>query len=261
MRPHLRLAAVLLSLGLLTAAGAAGFSQSSSSDVYTVQPGDSLWAISQRTGVSVATLAADNGMNQNDILPIGKQLYIPTVQTTSEETSSSSSGSGGSSSTYGNSNPTTFCSTFTSSGGSYGVLPSLLSESPSRLALQPIMQQWASHYGLSLPLLEAIDWQESGWQQGVVSVTGAVGVGQIEPYTATFVSQDLVGESLDINSVSDNIRMSAALLAYLADTEGNSVCNTIAAYYEGTINLSQYGVFPSAQVYVADVEALIPNFE
>ena len=66
---------------------------------------------------------------------------------------------------------------------------------------------------------------------------------------------------MNINSVSDNIRMSAAFLAYLADVEGNNRCMTIAAYYEGPVNLERYGVFPETQAYVASVEALIPEFE
>ena len=90
---------------------------------------------------------------------------------------------------------------------------------------------------------------------------GAVGAGQIMPSTATFITSSLVGMPLNINSVSDNIRMSAALLSYLADIEGNNRCDTIAAYYEGALNLSKYGVFPESQVYVASVEALIPRFE
>ena len=141
------------------------------------------------------------------------------------------------------------------------MLPALLRESPSRLALQPIYEHWARYYNLSLPLLEAIGWQESGWQQDVVSSVGAVGAGQIMPTTATFITNSLVGMPLNINSVSDNIRMSAALLSYLADIEGNNRCDTIAAYYEGALNLSKYGVFPESQVYVASVEALIPRFE
>jgi soluble lytic murein transglycosylase-like protein len=64
-----------------------------------------------------------------------------------------------------------------------------------------------------------------------------------------------------IKAVSDNIRMSAAFLAYLAGIEGNNRCATIAAYYEGPDNLSQIGIFPDSQAYVASVEALIPRFE
>jgi murein DD-endopeptidase MepM/ murein hydrolase activator NlpD len=267
MRRHLRLIAVLCSLGLLVAAGAAGFVTSS---VHVVQPGDTLWAISRANGLTVAQLAAANNMGENDLLLIGRHLYIPSsgnsstssaaVSTASSSTGSSGSGSSGSGSSSA-SDPSTFCSTFSASGGPWGVLPSLLQESPSRLALQPLFIHWASYYGLSLPLLEAIAWQESGWQQGVTSSVGAVGTGQIMPATGTFISGSLIGMPMNINSVSDNIRMSAAFLAYLADIEGNNRCRTIAAYYEGPVNLSTYGVFPESQVYVASVEALIPRFE
>ncbi len=158
-------------------------------------------------------------------------------------------------------NASVFSANFVPSPGPWGVLPQVLRDSPQRLALQPIFVRWANHYNLSLPLLEAINFEESGWQQGVVSSAGAIGSGQIMPQTAQFISSTLVGMNLNINSVSDNIRMSAAFLAYLADLEGNSTCRTIAAYYEGPLNLSQVGAFPDTQGYVAAVEALIPRFE
>jgi soluble lytic murein transglycosylase-like protein len=257
MRRHLRLIAVLCSLGLLVAAGAAGYA-TSAAHVYVVQPGDSLWAISQANGLTVAQLAAANNMSENDLLLIGRSLYIPASGAAATAppatTASAPSGDAGA-------NPWTFCSTFSESGGQWGVLPALLQQSPGRLALQPLFMHWASYYGLSLPLLEAIAWQESGWQQNVISSAGAVGTGQLMPGTASFISTQLIGSTLDINSVSDNIRMSAAFLAYLAGIEGNNRCDTIAAYYEGPLNLSQYGVFPESQAYVASVEALIPEFE
>ena len=263
------IALATLSLALLVTAGAAA-SGSGGSDVYVVQPGDTLWAISQANGLTVAQLAGANNMNPNDLLMIGRRLVIPTPGQASASASaaaassaatsaaSSSSGSGGSGSAA---NPWTFCSTFVPAGGPWGVLPYLLQQSPDRLALQPLFEHWAGYYGLSLSLLEAVAWQESGWQQNVVSSAGAIGTGQIMPSTAQFVSGQIVGAPLNINSVSDNIRMSAALLSYLADIEGNNRCDTIAAYYEGSVNLSQYGVFPETQAYVASVEALIPRFE
>ncbi|MGH9055378.1 MAG: lytic transglycosylase [Acidimicrobiales bacterium] len=248
---------MIASLGLLLAAGAAGFT-TSAAGTYIVQPGDSLWAISRAHGITVSQLAAANGMGVNDILLIGRHLNLPGTSTP-DPPGSSPSASASAPSTAAN--PWTFCSTFSPSGGPWGVMPDLLRSSPDRLALQPLFIKWADHYGLSLPLLEAVAWQESGWQQGVVSQAGAVGTGQLLPSTASFISGTLVGMPLDINSVSDNIRMSAAFLAYLADLEGNNRCATIAAYYEGPINLSQYGVFPETQAYVASVEALIPRFE
>jgi hypothetical protein len=252
MRRHFRLAAVLLCLGLLVAAGAASVS-ASSDGTYVVQPGDSLWALARAHGLTVDQLAAANHMNPNDILLIGRHLYIPS-QAPSPAPGSGATGSGS------NANPWTFCSTFTPDGGPWGVEPELLSQSPDRLALRPLFVEWANHYDLSLPLLEAIAWQESGWQQNVVSSTGAIGAGQIMPGTAAFISTVLIGQPMNIHSVSDNIRMSAAFLAYLAHVEGNSPCKTIAAYYEGPLNMGQYGVFSETQAYVASVEALIPRF-
>ena len=44
---------------------------------YTVEKGDSLWAISRKFGVSVASLCEINDITENAILKIGKILYIP----------------------------------------------------------------------------------------------------------------------------------------------------------------------------------------
>jgi soluble lytic murein transglycosylase-like protein len=253
---------------LAAAAGLAGAvaigqaSYSGSTATYVVQSGDTLWHIATTDGVTVSQLAAANGLSPNGILQIGTQLTIPSasasaapVVTTAAVTpapvapaASTSSGSG-------------FCASFTPEGGPQGVLPELLSASPDRLALQPYFTEWADHYGVPVALVEAIAWQESGWQQDVVSSAQAVGVGQIVPSTAQFVQNVLVGEPLDITSASDNIRMSAAFLAYLDRTEGGNLCQTIAAYYEGPLNLATYGVFTMTVPYVESVEALLPRFE
>jgi len=44
---------------------------------YTVQPGDTLFALSRRSGVSVAELARMNGIAPDAILRIGQQLQLP----------------------------------------------------------------------------------------------------------------------------------------------------------------------------------------
>ena len=44
---------------------------------YKVVAGDSLWAISRRYGTTVKAICELNGINENDILKIGKILYIP----------------------------------------------------------------------------------------------------------------------------------------------------------------------------------------
>lgn len=52
---------------------------------YYVQPGDSLWSISQRFGMNYLTLAQVNGLNVNQPLMIGMRLYIPPQPKTKAE--------------------------------------------------------------------------------------------------------------------------------------------------------------------------------
>lgn len=225
----------------------------SSSAAYVVQPGDSLWSIATSHGTSVAALASANRLDPSAILPIGRHLALP------GQAYRSAGGAVGEASAH--SVPAdSFCGSSSGGGGPEGVLPARLEASSDRLALRPLFARWASYYGVSAPLLEALTWQESGWQQSVVSATGAVGVGQIMPGTAVFIQRVLIGTNLDVDSVSDNIRMAAAFLAYLSRVEGGNRCATVAAYYEGPLQLQEYGLYHSTQQYVADVEALEPRF-
>jgi N-acetylmuramoyl-L-alanine amidase len=282
-------------LALVVVGGQASFSGSvtTSSAVYTVQAGDSLWAIASIDGLTVDQLAGANnlspdaGLQPGMVLDIPPQSYTPgdstdssdataTTVAAASDTSSSddtsvsaddSSSSDDSSSDAASATPAAasstgdFCSTFVSSGGPEGELPPLLAESPDRLALQPLFVQYAYQYGVSPALAEAIAWQESGWQEGVVSDAQAVGVGQLIPSTAAFIDQDLIGEDLDDTQAADNIQMSAAFLGYLNQVEGGNLCDIIAAYYEGPVNLAADGVFAITEPYVESVEALIPRFE
>src|SRR5690348_13093205 len=121
MRRQLRLSVAVLSLGILTAAGAAGFAAGGSTD--TVKPGDSRWAISHAHGLTVDQLARANHLNPANYLLIGTRLYIPGSAGTSV-------GHPAASPSRHAANPWTFCSTFQPSGGPVGVLPDLLQQSP-----------------------------------------------------------------------------------------------------------------------------------
>ena len=48
---------------------------------YTVQSGDSLWSISRKYGVSIASICEINNIKENAILRVGKILYIPSKST------------------------------------------------------------------------------------------------------------------------------------------------------------------------------------
>lgn len=239
---------------------------------YVVQPGDSFWGIAQEDGLTVGRLAAANGLVPTDVLLPGEVLRIPAQGPGGSSTGSAPVPWAAGAVSPGASAPpvVTVAAVGPGSGGAacpqvagnaYGVLPAVLAASPARQVLLPLFRQWAAVYGVSPALVEAIAWQESGWQAGVVSPSGAVGIGQLLPATVRFIEGNLVGVTLDPWSANDNIRMMTAFVAYLAAREGGEPCATIAAYYEGPGALASVGVLPVSVPYIADVEALVPQFE
>jgi soluble lytic murein transglycosylase-like protein len=261
-RTALRAGGVALTLGLVALAGQASFTASTTS-TYTVRAGDDLWRIASSHGLTVSQLAAANGLNPNGLLLIGTTLVIPSSGSSSVSSSPSSASRGTvtepalASATTGTSGRS-FCANFSVPGGSEP-LPASLANDPSRLALRPLFVQWADSYGISPSLLEAVAWQESGWQEGAVSSANAVGVGQLLPSTAQYVSQHLIGSALSISSASDNIQMSARYLAYLYNATG-STCAALASYNEGLGNYQAYGVLPGVGGYVQSVADYVPAF-
>ena len=117
-------------------------------------------------------------------------------------------------------------------------------------------------FGVPAGLVEAVAWMESGWRASVVSSTGAVGIGQIEPQTDAFICTQLLGFSapVDPRLPDNNIRMSAAYLAWLLRQTRGDVANAIGAYYQGLTNLRGKGPLDSTRRYVAGVGAWWAQF-
>lgn len=257
---------------LITAVGLRHAS-ASTMPIYNVQPGDTLWGIAHEDGLSVDALAAANHMSPSDLLIAGRVLVIPPEGSAGGTSTSGEAAAptGGGPSSAPSAAPVAGVASagILPAGGAAcpavsgipaGVLPPLLAESPDRLALQPLFVRWADAYGVDPALVEAVAWEESGWQAGVLSADGAIGIGQLLPATVQFTETELLGISLDPWSASDNIQMSARYLAYLSAEEGGNVCATIAAYYQGAAAVQADGVLPVSVPYIADVEALMDRF-
>lgn len=193
---------------------------------YTVRSGDTLSSIGRYFGVSTSAIASANHLANQNLVRIGQVLAIP-------------AGSGAT--------------------GTSG-LPATLLASPSRLALRPTFEQWAATYGVPADLLEGLCWLESGWQNGVVSSTGAIGIGQLMPDTVSLVNDVLLKAHLSPNVAAENIRMSARFLKYLLDRSWGDVHIALAAYYQGFRSVSEHGVYAPTLVYVAAVLALRDRF-
>ncbi len=67
---------------------------------YAVRPGDTLWGISDATGVPVSQLAAANGLDNPDWVPAGRVLTVPRGGTTTSSRAAAAAPTVGSSSRY-----------------------------------------------------------------------------------------------------------------------------------------------------------------
>lgn len=208
----------------------------SGSIVVVVGRGDTLTSIAARYRTTVPAIAAANGITNPDRVFAGSKLRVPLAAASGMALASYDLPVG--SSHY----------------------PAQLLAHPSRLALQPAFAQAASVHGVSLPLLEALCWWESGWQNSVVSSTGAVGVCQIEPSTTAFVNQYLVRSALDPHVASQNIAIGAAYLASLLRATGGNAAQALAGYYQGLSSVRSKGMLSSTAHYVQGILAYAAIF-
>ncbi|HUO49304.1 MAG TPA: transglycosylase SLT domain-containing protein, partial [Acidimicrobiales bacterium] len=210
----------------------------------TVHLGDTLSSIASRNHTTVAALVAANGIKDPNKIVAGTVLRLPasTMALASYSAPLPSAGSGGA----GPSNP--------------GQLPSVLRSHAERMALFPAFKQAAAANGVPAPLLEAMCWWESGWQAGIVSPTGAVGVCQLEPATTQFVETTLLHTTLDPHVAAQNVRLGAAYLAYLLGQTHGDQQLALAGYYAGLSSVLHHGMGPATKNYVAGIFAYAKLF-
>lgn len=198
---------------------------------YTVQPGDTLWSIASRNGVSVSELLAANSgnvLNQNLIF-VGQNLAVP--------------GSG-------------------ASGGNASPSPAPDPAPAPNANIPQLLHDTALQYGLDPALVKAVAWQESGWNQSAVSSAGAQGVMQIMPATGAWISSHLIGRPLDVQgSAADNIVAGVAYLEYLYRFTNGSETRTLASYYQGPNSVVRYGILPVSNNYISSVQAIRSNIQ
>ncbi len=274
-------------------AAVAGAASAAFGQAYTIRSGDTVSAIASHFGVSQGVIVAVNHLaDPNRIyagrtlvipVPVGADNGVPSV-TPGRATAASAAVAGsaprGAGASAGASGPVgagalssvpdpladvvtpgPLTPVITPAPGA-STLPADLVAHASRLALLPTFRHWAAVANVPAGLLEAVAWMESGWQATVVSRTGAVGIGQIEPQTAAFISTQLLGATTTLDSrVPDlNIRMSATYLAWLLRQTKGDVATALGGYYQGLTTLRAKGPLNSTRRYVAGVGALWGQF-
>ena len=188
---------------------------------YRVRAGDTLWSISRRTGVSVNTLMAVNHIGDPSRLHAGQTLLLQAPPPPAAKPAG----------------------------------PSV-----SQPAARALLRDAARKHGLRPSFVLAVSYWESGWNQDVVSATGAVGLMQLEPGTAAYAGPQLLGRKIDIHNPRDNADLGAALLRAYVD-EFNDPKLALAAYFQGEAAAHQYGIYPSSQSYVNGIWDLRNRFE
>jgi soluble lytic murein transglycosylase-like protein len=203
---------------------------------YTVRPGDTLSGLAARSGVSVAQMAYMNGLAPTAHIIAGTALKLPTGSPVASTSASS-----------------------TSSTPVRPAAPAAAPQpTPARLSSGTI-GSIAAQNGVSPSLASAVAWQESGFNNGAVSSTGARGVMQVMPGTWSWVEQNLSGP-LDPASAADNVRAGALYLGRLLRQTGGDTRTAVAGYYQGLGSVQYDGMFPETKRYVDNVLALQGRF-
>ena len=220
---------------------------SSGSGSYVVQAGDTLSAIAARSGESVDALAAANGLNPKQFLITGTVLRVASGSGSTTDVSMSSTSSAAASQPVG--------------APAQGTPTDPPYPTPERVTASEVGSVAAAN-GVPPSLAAAIAWQESGFNNDLVSSADARGVMQILPGTWAWIqhSLDTGGPPLAPASAADNVRGGVLLLHSLLNSTGGDPSMAAAGYYQGLPSVVQHGVYPSTQNYVNNVLALERQF-
>ena len=202
---------------------------------YTVQPGDTLSSIAARSGIGAGQLAWMNGVDPAAVLLAGTVLKLPTGAPPAQQQEQQ---------------PTPVAP---------AVVPAAAPNPTPVQVTAADIGTVASGHGVSPSLAAAVAWQESGFQNGVVSSANARGVMQILPGTWEWIEQQS-GRQFDPNSATDNVQAGVMYLGQLLRDFGGDEATAVASYYQGASSVRRIGLLPETQQYVANVMALRPRF-
>ena len=200
---------------------------------YTVRPGDTLSALAAGAGVSVGDMAAMNGIDPDGILVAGTPLKLPSGAAAPAQSAAPAPAP---------------------------VVPAAEPAPTATTVGAGDIQSVASQYGVSPSLASAIAWQESGFNNSMVSSANARGVMQVMPGTWDYVQQNLAQRQLDPNSATDNVHAGVMYLKQLLNQTGGDENAAIAGYYQGLSSVQNRGLYDDTERYVANVQALRGRF-
>ena len=201
---------------------------------YVVRAGDTLSGLAAQTGVPTAQMAYMNGVRPTAHLLTGTVIKLPTGAPAPAKAAVPA--------------PAT------------RVVPAADPVPTSgRLGAEQIKALAAQH-GAPASLAAAIAWQESGFNNAMVSSANARGIMQVMPGTWDWVNKNLASKPLDPQSPSDNVRAGSLYLAQLLRQTGGDKRLAAAGYYQGLSSVRARGMFDDTKQYVDNVMALSARY-
>jgi LysM repeat protein len=199
---------------------------------YKVRPGDTLSGLAAASRVPAAQMAYMNGLNPNAQLVAGTVIKLPTGATINA----------------------------TAPAPARTIVPQAAPmASPGRLSAGQV-GTLAAQSGAPSSLAAAIAWQESGFNNAMISAANARGVMQVMPGTWSWVQSNLSSSRLDPSSPTDNVKAGSLYLAHLLRETNGDPAMAAAGYYQGLASVRRIGMLPETRRYVANVLALRGRF-
>jgi len=201
---------------------------------YVVRRGDTLSGLALQSGVPVTQMAAMNGLAADAHIITGTVLRLPN----------------------GAPAPAAAAQPLPATRVVPAASPN---PTPGRLSGAEVSAIAAQH-GAPGSLAAAIGWQESGFNNAMVSSANARGIMQVMPGTWQWIQSNLAGGPLDPNSPTDNVKAGALYLAQLLRDTGGDPALAAAGYYQGLKSVRERGMYEDTKRYVDNVMALRGRF-
>jgi peptidoglycan hydrolase-like protein with peptidoglycan-binding domain len=182
---------------------------------HIVRAGESFFSIAQRFHVSPWLLAKGNDLRLTGTIVPGQRLHLPVGATTTTP----------------------------------------IGTPVTRDHVRVALNRWSRIYGVDPGLARALGWMESGWQQGVVSNVGAVGVMQLLPETWDWVDAILIGHPTP-RTAAGNVQAGVRYLKWQLDQFDGNIRLALAGWYQGARAVREIGLYDDTKLFVKIVRML-----
>ena len=194
--------------------------------IHVVRSGDTLTGLARHYHTTVAKLARMNHFDASHFLLIGTRLRVPHIEHAKQV-----------------------------EHVKHVAVKRVAVRTTSVTSVRGLLDRWAVHYGVSLHLVRALAWMESGYNNGLVSSVGARGIMQLLPTTFHFAESVLIGHHLR-HDANGNVRAGVAYLSHLLHDFHGDRRLALAGWYQGEGAVRKHGVYGVSKQFVSDVLAL-----